>query len=25
VPVLANGRLYVRDEEKIVCYDLRAP
>jgi len=23
VPVLANGRLYVRDEEKIVCYDLR--
>jgi outer membrane protein assembly factor BamB len=25
VPVLANGRLYVRDEEKIVCYDLRGP
>ena len=23
VPVLANGRLYVRDEEKIVCFDLR--
>jgi outer membrane protein assembly factor BamB len=23
VPVVANGRLYVRDEEKIVCYDLR--
>ncbi len=23
MPVLANGRLYVRDEEKIVCYDLR--
>jgi outer membrane protein assembly factor BamB len=23
VPVLANGRLYVRDEEKIVCYDVR--
>jgi outer membrane protein assembly factor BamB len=23
VPVLSNGRLYVRDEEKIVCYDLR--
>jgi len=22
-PVLAGGRLYVRDEEKIVCYDLR--
>jgi outer membrane protein assembly factor BamB len=25
VPVLANGRLYVRDEEKIVCYDVRSP
>jgi len=24
VPVIANGRLYLRDEEKIVCYDLRA-
>jgi outer membrane protein assembly factor BamB len=23
LPVLADGRLYVRDEEKIVCYDLR--
>jgi outer membrane protein assembly factor BamB len=23
VPVLANGRLYVRDEERIVCLDLR--
>jgi outer membrane protein assembly factor BamB len=23
VPVVANGRLYVRDEERIVCYDLR--
>jgi outer membrane protein assembly factor BamB len=22
-PVLADGKLYVRDEEKIVCYDLR--
>jgi len=22
-PVLADGRLYVRDEEKIVCFDLR--
>jgi outer membrane protein assembly factor BamB len=25
VPVLANGRLYVRDEEKIVCLDLKGP
>jgi len=23
-PILAGGRLYVRDEQKIVCYDLRA-
>lgn len=23
VPVLAEGRLYVRDEEKSICYDLR--
>jgi len=23
VPVIADGKLYVRDEEKIVCYDLR--
>jgi outer membrane protein assembly factor BamB len=22
-PVLADGKLYVRDEEKVVCYDLR--
>jgi outer membrane protein assembly factor BamB len=25
VPVVANGKLYVRDQEKIVCYDLRKP
>jgi hypothetical protein len=24
-PALAQGRLYVRDEEKIACYDLRNP
>src|SRR5262249_44272686 len=24
VPVVADGRMYVRDEEKLVCYDLRA-
>jgi outer membrane protein assembly factor BamB len=23
MPVIADGRLYVRDEEKMVCYDLR--
>jgi outer membrane protein assembly factor BamB len=23
-PVLANGRLYVRDQERLMCYDLRA-
>jgi outer membrane protein assembly factor BamB len=23
VPVVANGRLYLRDEQKIACYDLR--
>jgi outer membrane protein assembly factor BamB len=23
VPVVANGRLYLRDEQRIVCYDLR--
>lgn len=23
-PVLANGRLYIRDQERLVCYDLRA-
>jgi outer membrane protein assembly factor BamB len=23
VPVIANGRLYLRDEQRIVCYDLR--
>lgn len=23
LPVIADGRLYIRDEEKIVCYDLR--
>jgi outer membrane protein assembly factor BamB len=23
-PILAKGKLYVRDEQKIVCYDLRA-
>jgi outer membrane protein assembly factor BamB len=23
VPVLANGRLYVRDEEQVACFDLR--
>lgn len=23
VPVIANGRLYLRDEKRIVCYDLR--
>jgi hypothetical protein len=22
-PVLAGGRLYLRDEERVVCYDLR--
>jgi outer membrane protein assembly factor BamB len=25
MPVLANGNLYVRDEEKIVCLDLKGP
>jgi outer membrane protein assembly factor BamB len=25
VPVVANGRLYVRDERRVVCYDLRKP
>lgn len=25
VPVLAGGRLYVRDEEKIACFDLKKP
>jgi outer membrane protein assembly factor BamB len=25
VPVLAQGKLYVRDEEKLVCYDLKRP
>jgi outer membrane protein assembly factor BamB len=24
VPVVSNGRLYVRDQEKLVCYDVRA-
>jgi hypothetical protein len=23
VPVIANGRLYLRDEQRIACYDLR--
>jgi len=23
VPVIANGRMYIRDEEKLVCYDVR--
>ncbi|MBI3410717.1 MAG: PQQ-binding-like beta-propeller repeat protein [Planctomycetes bacterium] len=23
VPVVANGRMYIRDEEKVVCYDVR--
>src|SRR5262249_27761359 len=25
VPVVANGKLYVRDQEMMVCYDLRKP
>ena len=25
VPVLANGRLYIRDEEQILCLDVRKP
>jgi outer membrane protein assembly factor BamB len=24
VPVVSNGRLYMRDQEKLVCYDVRA-
>lgn len=23
VPVIANGRMYIRDEEKLVCYEMR--
>ena len=25
VPVVANGRLYLRDQEQIFCFDLKAP
>ena len=25
MPVVANGRLYMRNEQKIVCYDVKAP
>jgi outer membrane protein assembly factor BamB len=25
VPVVANGRLYVRDQERLVCFDVRLP
>jgi outer membrane protein assembly factor BamB len=25
VPVVANGRLYVRDQERLVCFDVKAP